>query len=200
MLKVFNDRFKSIVTTGRPEAKKTDKGDPLSGLTVFAMDAIDMNLIDEIGNMNVAVRYCTELSTNYSQTNNTMKIPFKSTWLAIGAIFSKKEGDDVTEADVEQMNTELTARQTSIDNLSSQVSAKETENATLTQQLADATKGNETLQSALTQTEESLTAANAELAKRPGTVATAPVVEVEKIEISQEVALDEINQEASKYR
>ena len=202
MLKAYNDRFISIVKNGRPEATKTDKTDPFSGATIFASDAIEMKLIDEIGNINVAVKYCMQSnSTYYSQTNTTMKVPFQKAWAFIAAIFSMKaEGEEITEAEMVQLNTELGTRQNKIDSLSGQISEKDTEIANLTQQLAEAKTGSDALQSALTETEVKLTAANAALAKRPGTSATVPEAEVEKIEIDQDVNLDEINQVAKQYR
>lgn len=202
MLKAYNDRFISIVKNGRPEAKKTDKGDPFTGATIFAADAIDMNLIDDIGNITVAIKHCMQSnSTNYSQTNNTMNIPFQKAWASIAAFFSdKNEGEPLTEAEVVKLNTELGNQKTTITDLTSQISEKNTEIANLTQQLTEAKTGSDALQSALTETEVKLTAANAVLAKRPGTSATTPEAEVEKIEIDQDVNLDEINQVAKQYR
>ena len=201
MLKAYNDRFISIVKNGRPEAKKTDKGDPFTGATIFAADAIDMNLIDDIGNITVAIKHCMQSnSTNYSQTHTEMKITFKNSWPFIQAMFpEKKEGDDVTEADVEQMNNKLASSESTIETLTGQISTKDTEIANLTQQLTEAKTGSDTLQAALTETETRLEAANAELATRPGTAATTANVENEKIETNQNVVFDEINEEAKKY-
>jgi protease-4 len=202
MLKAYNDRFVSIVKDGKPDIKETDNIKPFTGSTIFGSDAISIGMADAIGNMNIAVDQCQKISkSNNSQTNNTMNIPFQKAWASIAAFFSdKKEGEPLTEAEVVKLNTELGNQKTTITDLTSQISEKDTEIANLTQQLAEAKTGSDALQSALTETEVKLTAANAELAKRPGTSATTPEAEVEKIEIDQDVNLDEINQVAKQYR
>ncbi|MFZ4413680.1 MAG: S49 family peptidase [Bacteroidales bacterium] len=202
MLKVYNDRFLSIVKSGRTDAVSTEKGDPFTGATIFAMDALDMRLIDQIGNIEVAVEVCSQLLSNYSPINNTMtKISFQKAWANIAAFFSTKaEGDEITEAELVELNTEFGNRQASIDDLTKQISAKDTEISNLMKQVADEKAGNDILQAALTTTEEQRDSFKAELALRPGTAATAPNADVEIIETTPVVVLDEINEEAKKYR
>jgi len=194
MLKVYNDRFHSIVKKGRPEAKATEKGDPFKGKTIFAIDALGMNLINAIGNFDIAIKHCTQLKSNYSQTINSMT-KFQTTWANIAAFFSnKKEGDDITEAEMVELNTELGTRKTSIDQLTGQITSKDAEIATLTQQLTESKTGSDTLQAALTATETKLDAANAELARRPGTTVTTPRAETETIpETTLKIVSDPVN-------
>ena len=202
-LKVYNDRFTSIVMTGRPGIITTQTTNPLKGATIFAIDALGMNLIDEIGNMSLAKKHCQQLSTsNYSLKKEDMtKISFKSTMLAIGSIFTTKvDGDEITEAEVLQLETTLGERQIAIDNLNIIVSDKETEIVNLNKRVADLVTGSNTLQSALTATETKRDAYLAELNLRPGTTPTTPVVAVDPIAVTNTIAIDEINEEAKKYR
>lgn len=211
-LKQYNDRFKSIVKEGIPNIKSTDTINPFTGKTIFAKDAIELNMVSEIGNMDVAVNKIVELvnkKSNYSQIHNEqMKFSFKSAWAAIAGLFeSKAEGDEMTEADVDKINNELLTRQQKITDLTTQLSAKEAE-------ISELQSGNNTLQAALTETQtqldavntklsttsaevERLTAelanANEELTKRPGTTATTANVETEKIETGEEVKYDAVN-------
>lgn len=212
MLKEYNDRFKSIVKEGRPAITESESIKPFTGDIVFGKYAVDLNMADAIGNMNVAVDECNKLNkSNYSQIHNEqMKFSFKSAWAAIASmsIFSsKKDGDEFTEADIEQINKELEIRQQKITDLTTELSAKEAE-------ISDLQSGNNTLQAALTETQtqldavntklsttsaevERLTAelatANEELTKRPGTTATTANVETEKIETGEEVKYDAVN-------
>ncbi len=201
MLKSFNDRFISIVKFGRPDVVVSEKTNAFSGITFFAEDAIKINLIDGIGNLQTAIDTCTQLKSNYSQTMQIMKIPFQKAWANIASLFSSKvDGDDITEAEITEMNAELGNRQTTIDQLSSKVSDKQSEINTLTQKLSDAQAGNDILQAALTETETQRDSFQKELLLRPGTAATTPNAEVELIETAPVVKLDEINEEAKKYR
>ncbi|MFZ4414982.1 MAG: S49 family peptidase, partial [Bacteroidales bacterium] len=201
MLKSFNDRFISIVKSGRSDVVVSEKTNAFSGITFFAEDAIKINLIDGIGNLQTAIDTCTQLKSNYSQTMQIMKIPFQKAWANIASLFSSKvDGDEITEAEITEMNTELGIRQTTIDQLSSKVSDKQSEINALTQKLSDAQAGNDILQAALTETETQRDSFQKELLLRPGTAATTPNAEVELIETTPVVKLDEINEEAKKYR
>ena len=202
-LKVYNDRFTSIVMTGRPGIITTQTTNPLKGATIFAIDALGMNLIDEIGNKSLAKKHCQQLnSSNISLKKDDMtKISFKSTMLAIGSIFTTKvDGDEITEAEVLQLETTLGERQVSIDNLNIIVSDKETEIVNLNKRVADLVTGSNTLQSALTATETKRDAYLAELNLRPGTTPTTPIVAVDPIALTNTIVVDEINEEAKKYR
>lgn len=212
MLKAYNDRFITIVKDGRPDIKETANIKPFTGSTIFGSDAIQLGMADAIGNMNIAVDQCQKISkSNYSQIHNEqMKFSFKSAWAAIASmsIFSsKKDGDEFTEADIEQVNNELETSQQKITDLTTELSAKEAE-------ISDLQSGNNTLQAALTETQTQLDAvntklsttsaeverlaaelatANEELTKRPGTTATTANVETEKIETGEEVKYDDVN-------
>ncbi len=201
MLKSFNDRFISIVKTGRPDVTVSEKLDPYSGITFFAEDAMKINLIDGIGNLQTAIDTCSQLKFNYSQTIQIMKIPFQKAWANIASLFSSKvDGDEITEAEITEMNTELGNRQNTIDQLTTTVSEKQAEIDTLTKNLSVAQAGNDTLQAALTETETQRDAFQKELTLRPGTAATSPNADVELIETKAAIVLDEINEEAKKYR
>jgi ClpP class serine protease len=201
MLKSFNDRFISIVKTGRPDVTVSEKLDPYSGITFFAEDAMKINLIDGIGNLQLAIDTCSQLKSNYSQTIQIMKIPFQKAWANIASLFSSKvDGDEITEAEITEMNTELGNRQNTIDQLTTTVSEKQAEIDTLTKNLSVAQAGNDTLQAALTETETQRDAFQKELTLRPGTAATSPNADVELIETKAAIVLDEINEEAKKYR
>ena len=128
---VLVNRFIDDVKTGRPNLKN-DPIDSSKGKTLFAKEAIKIGLIDEIGSMQLAVKHINSINSNTNQqTNLSMKIPFKSGWAAISAYFAakkdsdavttKKEGDFLTEEDVDQINSELGNRQTSIDNLTAKL-------------------------------------------------------------------------------
>jgi protease-4 len=119
---VLVNRFIDDVKAMRPGITNTET-DPFKGKTLFAKEAIKIGLIDEIGTMQLAVKHINSINSNTNQqTNSSMKIPFKSTWAAIALLFAtKKEGDELTEADVDQMNSELGNRQTSIDNLTAKL-------------------------------------------------------------------------------
>jgi len=201
MLKSFNDRFISIVKNGRPEIKETEEIKPFTGSTIFGNDGLTLNIIDAIGNMNIAIEHCQQLSkSNYSQKNNSMKINFKSTWPFIQAIFpEKKEDDEITEAEVEKINTDLSAKQAKINDLTSQISAKDDEISSLTQQLNDAKSDKDALQVSFDDTKTKLDTANAELAKRPGTAAINPKVDNEVIETNATVKYDEVNDYVKKF-
>ncbi len=202
-LKKYNDRFKNIVTTGRPDIQNSKTTDPLKGATIFAEDALSMNLIDEIGNMSVAKKHCATLNTyNYSQNNEEMKINFKTTWLAIASIFpSMKDGEEMTVEQIEKLNADLTEAQTSLETATDLVTEKDTEISNLNLRVSDLVNGGTTLQAALTATEVQRDAYLAELKLRPGTIPIVPVVTVEPIEVvTTTIVVDEINEEAKKYR
>lgn len=196
MLKSFNDRFISIVKDGRPEIKDTVNIKPFTGSIIFGSDAITLGMADVIGNMNIALDLCKKINkSNYSQNYTEMKIPFKSAWTALAAMFSTKaEGDDLTEADVEQMNIELESIQNKIETLTNDLSAKDKEIANLIQQMTEAKNANDILQAALTKTEEALNAANIELANRPGSAATTANIDVEEIDTPDDIKYDEVNE------
>jgi protease-4 len=121
---VLVNRFVADVKANRPNIT-TSGTDPFKGKTLFASDALKIGLIDEIGTMQIAVKHIN--SNINQQTNSSMKISFKSGWLAIAAMFaSKKDGDELTEADVDTMNSELTTRQSQIDKLTSDLATANT--------------------------------------------------------------------------
>ncbi|MFZ4401475.1 MAG: S49 family peptidase [Bacteroidales bacterium] len=118
------NRFVTDVKACRPNIS-TSGIDPFKGRTLFAKEAIQIGLIDQIGSIQIAVQHINNSKLNNSQTtNSSMKISFKTGWAALAAIFSsKKEGDELTEADIDTMNSELINRQTSIDRLTSDLAA-----------------------------------------------------------------------------
>ena len=77
---------------------------------------------------------------------------------------------------------------------------EETEIVNLNKRVADLVTGSNTLQSALTATETKRDAYLAELNLRPGTTPTTPIVAVDPIAVTNSIVVDEINEEAKKYR
>lgn len=124
---VLVNRFFADVKNGRPDLK-TDVIDPLKGKTLFAKEAIKTNLIDEIGTMQLAVKHINSINSNTNpKTHSSMKIPWKSGWLGFSSLFAdKKDGDELTEADVDKMNTEVTTKQSEIDRLTSELDSANT--------------------------------------------------------------------------
>ncbi len=199
-LKKYNDRFKSIVTSGRPGITSSETTDPLKGASIFAVDALGMHLIDEIGNMSVAKKHCLAMSPKNYLSNNTdmTKISFKSTMLAIGSIFTTKvDGDEITEAEVLQLETTLGERQQTIDTLNTTISENETEISGLNTTIANLTESNKVTLAEMTTKRDVL---QAELNRRPGTAATTPIVSTDPIAETTVYVVDEINEEAKKYR
>jgi protease IV len=118
------NRFIADVKACRPNIT-TSVTDPFKGRTLYAKEAIQIGLIDEIGSIQMAAQHIINAKPNYSQTTNSnMKILFKTGLSAIAALFATKiDGDELTEADIETMNTELSKRQIAIDKLTADVSA-----------------------------------------------------------------------------
>ena len=170
---VLVNRFVADVKANRPGITTTET-DPFKGKTLFAKEAIKIGLIDEIGSMQLAVKHINSInSNNNQQTNSSMKISFKSGWAAIAALFAtKKEGDELTEADVDTMNSELTTRQSEIIRLTSELS---TANTTKTNTEATQKKAEDDLKVAndlVKTTQESLVAAESQLTSLTGKLNT----------------------------
>lgn len=162
---VLVNRFFADVKAGRPDLK-TDVTDPLKGKTLFAKEAIKNNLIDEIGTMQLAVKHINSINSNTNpKTHSSMKIQWKTGWKGFASLFTdKKDGDELTEADVDKMNTEVTTKQSEIDRLTSELA---TANTAKTNAEAAQKKAEDDLKAAndlVKTTKDSLTAAESQFA------------------------------------
>ncbi|MCX6231119.1 MAG: S49 family peptidase [Bacteroidetes bacterium] len=159
---VLVNRFIADVKATRTQIT-TDTIDPFKGKTLFAKEAITIGLIDEIGSIASAAKF---IQTNYSTNliNSSMNIPFKSGWAAIAALFTaKKDGDVLTDADMDTMNSALTNRQSTIDQLTTDLSTANS--AKTTAETAQKKAENEltTANNLLKTTKDSLVAAESQL-------------------------------------
>jgi len=189
------NRFAADVKSGRPTIT-TDVIDPFKGKTLFAKEALTIGLIDEIGSIQTCVSHINSINSNNQQTNSSMKIPFKSGWSALAALFTtKKEGDELTEADIDTMNSEMTNRQASIDQLTSDLLAANTaktnfENAQklAEKSLAETQASLKTAEDSLAATKLSLVAAESQLTEATKALNAIDATVEEAVSVSDKVA------------
>lgn len=151
----FTEFFINDVKKFRGDKINLSEANPYTGKMFFAENAIKVGLVDEIGTFDLAVQRAVELSrdsatneddNNFSTKNNTdMKFTFKNTWTAIAKFFGYEntEGKELTEEDVDKLNTELDRVTKERDQLKTDLSTEK--------------KTSEDLQTRVTELEEKIT-------------------------------------------
>lgn len=109
ILNPLNNIFLQTVKENRGDKLKADEPGVLSGTVFTAELAVSNGLIDSIGNFDYAVQRVRELAAakknDNSKTDNTMKV--KAAWNNLLAFFNVKAEEEVTDAQMEQLNTQL---------------------------------------------------------------------------------------------
>lgn len=189
LLNPLNQVFLSAVQANRAGKLPTGKDaeNVLSGKVYLAQDAVAYGLADSIGTFQDAVQLALSMATdpkngasNTSNSQSTMNL--KTKWSAVVAALKvtpeTAATTALTEAHVEDLNTQLEAQTTALATATSALTAKETELATATSALT-------TAQASLTAKETELTAATTkitdleakvkEYGKQPGALGTNPL-------------------------
>lgn len=141
VLDPINEEFHAAVKNNRPGLNK----DVLTGKMFYAPDAIEMGLIDEIGNLDYAIEEANRMASEQriNQSNNKeMKIKMNAAWLAIMSFFgfdSAKE-NELTEESIEKLNNELQSRGDRITQLEKELNDANTAKAESEKAKADAEK------------------------------------------------------------
>ncbi|MDX5511366.1 MAG: S49 family peptidase [Hymenobacteraceae bacterium] len=115
VLDPLNEVFLAAVKANRGDKLDLKKEDVLTGKVYYGQTAIDVGLADEMGSFEYAVQRARELADEYSSSNQSSKNNTKSM-----SIFSKnkfpklsalagKKAEEITDADMEAVNEELTA-------------------------------------------------------------------------------------------
>lgn len=182
------NKFIGVVKANRGSKINIENGDPFKGRLFNAEEAVANGLIDSIGNFNHALTRAMELATSApyasTQTEN-MKINFKSSWLALAALFTggnadAKAPETLGEEHWDQANAALSARDQQIVELTAQI-----------EQLNAARTDAESAIQALTSERDQLQSTIATYGTKPGathTNALKPVDAIADEEISAVVA------------
>ncbi len=139
VLDPINEEFHASVKSNRPGISK----DVFSGKVYFAVDAINLGLIDEIGSMEYAMeeanRIADEQKENLKSIDTTMKIKMNAAWAAISSFFgfdTSKE-NELTEDSIEKLNGELQSRADKITQLTTDLEAANAALETANQKLSE---------------------------------------------------------------
>ncbi|HAN19634.1 MAG: hypothetical protein A2X13_14660 [Bacteroidetes bacterium GWC2_33_15] len=100
----FNQFFINDIKSFRGEKIKSD---PFKGQMYFAEQAVEIGLADEIGTLDYAIKIAANLSKNYNQNPDKMKI--KESWKALVALFGS-DTTELKEEGVEKINNELQSK------------------------------------------------------------------------------------------
>jgi len=193
----FNDFFINDIKANRGDKIKEGE-DPFKGQMYFTKEAIAIGLADAEGGLSFAINTAVELSKNFSAQSNTnlknMKI--KDTWNAIISFFGINSGKtELTEADMEKLNTELQSKNDLLATVTSERDGLTTDLATE----KAAHVSTQTLLTAETGKVTDLTAKNAQLtidiAAKPATPAASPEG-VDEAENVDDIPMDVADQAA----
>lgn len=109
ILNPLNNLFLQTVKENRGDKLKADEPGVLSGTVFTAELAVANGLIDSIGNFDYAIQRVRELAgakkSANSKTDNTMQM--KAAWNNLLAFFNIKAEEEVTDVQMEQLNTQL---------------------------------------------------------------------------------------------